>query len=282
MKYLTWFFHYGLAGFLLLLFFLAEGQPFVDPLQIRFTHGFRNGNAAATPHTHFWVGSDLPIKLLDRTYLLFSPYYENWHIDSAGKNDVVPAAQSLAFPVGIIFPLSQKWSLNLLPVIRWNGVEIFGDKTFQFGGAAFTTLKVKPERNLRFGVYMNSEFFGLFVVPLVGADWRINEKNYVFGLLPGRLTFEHKWSEKIYGGATFRALTNSFRLKNGNYMRLDDNQISLFVDYYVAKRFVLTLEPGYGLFRKIRTGLDNKNYITQRNWGDGPFIKLSTSYRIRL
>jgi hypothetical protein len=283
MKNLTWVFRFGFSWFLLVVFYLADAQPYVDPVQMRFTYGFRNANAAATPHSHLWVGSDLPIKLRDRTYQLFSPYYETWNIDSAGKSEVVPSVQSLAFPIGIIFPLNSKnWTLNLLPVIRWNGEKIFGDKTFQFGGAAFATLKVKQEKNLRFGVYMNSEFFGLFMVPLVGADWRIDEKNYVFGLLPGRLTYEHKWSDKFYGGATFRALTNSFRLKNGNYMRLDDNQISLFMDYYIAKRFVLTLEPGYGLFRKIRTGLDDKNYITQRNWGDGPFIKLSTSYRIRL
>jgi hypothetical protein len=273
-----------LLSFLILPFYIqyAAAQPYVDPVQVRFTYGFRNGNADATPHTHLWAGSDLPIKLKDRTYQLFSPYYETWSIDSAGKNNVVPRVQSLAFPVGFIFPLSSKWSVNLLPVIRLNGEEIFGGKTFQFGGAAFTTLKVKQDKNLRFGVYMNSEFFGLFVMPLLGADWRIDDKNYVFGLLPGRLTWEHKMNSKLYGGATFRALTNSYRLKDGNYMRLDDNQISLYLDYYIAKRFVVTLEPGYGILRKIRTGLNDKNYITQRNWGDGPFIKLSTSYRIRL
>jgi hypothetical protein len=119
-------------------------------------------------------------------------------------------------------------------------------------------------------------------MPLLGADWQIDDRNYVFGLLPGRFTWEHKWNNKLFGGTTFRAITNSYRLKDGNYMRLDDNQISLYLDYYIAKKFVITLEPGYGIMRKIRTGVDNKNYITERNWGDGPFIKLSTSYRIRL
>jgi len=132
------------------------------------------------------------------------------------------------------------------------------------------------------GVYMNSEFFGLFVMPLIGADWRIDDRNYIFGLLPGRLSYEHKWNEKLYGGATFRALTNSYLLQNGQYLRIDDNPVSLFMDYYPAKRFCVTLEPGYGIMRKLRTGLDDKNYISERNWGDGPFIKLSTSYRIRL
>ncbi|HSR37464.1 MAG TPA: hypothetical protein VLL95_01015, partial [Phnomibacter sp.] len=87
---------------------------------------------------------------------------------------------------------------------------------------------------------------------------------------------------RLYWGSTFRAITNSYRLQNGQYLRIDDNQISLYLDAYVAKHICLTLEPVYGIMRKLRTGLEGKNYLTNRNWGDGPFIKLSASYRIRL
>ena len=119
-------------------------------------------------------------------------------------------------------------------------------------------------------------------MPLLGTDWRIDEKNYLFGLLPGRLTYEHQWSNKLYGGATFRAITNSYRLSNGQYLRLDDNQLSLYLDYYPAKHLCITLEPGYGVFRQMRTGINNRDYLTDRNWGNGMFIKLSASYRVRL
>jgi hypothetical protein len=159
---------------------------------------------------------------------------------------------------------------------------MFDDNTFQFGAATFANFVRKPLQKFRFGVYANKEFFGLFVMPLLGADWRLDEKNYIFGLLPGRLTWEHMWSRKLYGGATFRAITNSYRLSSGQFLRLQDNQVSLFLDYYPAKPVVLTLEPGYGLFRKVRTGINNRNYITNSDWGDGPFIKLNASYRIRL
>lgn len=258
-------------------------QPYVDPVQVRYTYAFRNSQSAATPFQHLWAGSDLPIKLREKTYQLLSPYYESWTLDSADKSQVVPRVQSLAFPIGFILPLkSPKWGLNILPVIRWNGEDLFGEKTFQFGGATFLSYEKAPGRKIRFGVYMNSEFFGLFVVPLVGADWRISDKDYIFGLLPGRLTWEHKLNQRLYWGATFRAITNSYRLKNGQYLRLDDNQLSLYLDAYVAKRICITLEPGYGIFRQLRTGQEGRNYLTNRNWGDGPFIKLSSSYRIRL
>ena len=268
-----------------ILFFAAQlwSQPYGDPIQVRYTYAFRNNKSDATPFTHLWAGSDIPVKLKEKTYLLFSPFYEQWQIDSAGKKEIVPVVHSIAFPVGLILPLNNsKWSLTVFPALRWNGEKLFAEKTFQFGGATFATWARKPQQNFRFGVYVNDEFFGLFVIPLLGADWRIDKKNYLFGLLPGRLTYEHQWNTKLYGGATFRSITNSYRLTNGQYVRLDDNQLSLYLDYYPAKKLCFTLEPGYGVFRKLRTGTNNRDYLTDRNWGDGPFIKLSASYRVRL
>ncbi|HSC54113.1 MAG TPA: hypothetical protein VLC98_10845 [Phnomibacter sp.] len=260
----------------------ASAQPYVDPIQIRFTYAFQNKTGEATPFTHLWVGSDLPIKLKDRTYQLLSPYYENWALDSAGTDNILPTVHSIAFPMGFIIPLrNPKWTMNLMPIVRTNGEKLFGEKTFQIGGVAFWSYEKAPGKKIRMGAYANSDFFGFFFMPLLGADWRIDKRNYIFGLLPGRLTYEHQFSKCLYGGSTFRAITNSYRFENGEYVRLDDNQISLYLDAYVAKHICLTLEPGYGIMRKLRTGIDHKNYITDRNWGDGPFIKLSASWRIR-
>ncbi len=259
-----------------------SAQPYVDPLNLRYTYAFRNTAAFATPHSHLYIGSDLPIKLKATTYLLLSPFYERWQIDSGAKKDIVPTVQSLALPVGLIFPLKNKWSLTLMGIVRKNGEALFGMKSLQVGGTGFASYAVRPDKKFRFGMYMNTDFFGFFFMPLLGTDWRINKKNYLFGLLPGRLTWEHQWSPKLYGGLTFRAITNSFRLTQNQFLRLDDNQLSAFLDFYPAKNWVLTLEPGYGLFRKIRTGADKRTYLLTRNWGDGVFIKLSGSYRVRL
>jgi hypothetical protein len=46
-----------------------------------------------------WAGSDLPIKIKTNTYLLLSPFYENWQIDSASVKDIQPAVHSIAFPI---------------------------------------------------------------------------------------------------------------------------------------------------------------------------------------
>ncbi|HEX5152159.1 MAG TPA: DUF6268 family outer membrane beta-barrel protein [Parafilimonas sp.] len=261
----------------------TKAQPYVDPLSIRYTHAFKGKQANATPFNHFYIGSDLPVRFKSGAILLISPFFESWNIDSAENKDFLPVVNSIVLPVGIFLPLSNKWSMNITAIARVNGQNIDLDNAFQFGGIAFASYKRKEQQKLRLGVYVNNDFFGVFVVPLIGVDWRIDKNNYLFGLLPGRLTYEHKLSTNLYTGATFRAITNSYRLSNGNYLRIDDNQLSAYLDFYPAKHVVVTLEPGYGIFRKLRSGNGrNKNYITDYNWDDGLFIKLSASYRIRL
>lgn len=258
-------------------------QPYVDLFQVRYMQALRNNNSPATPFSHLYAGSDLPITLNSGAIILLSPYFEQWNIDSAETEEVYPTVQSVAFPAGLIMPIHDtKWTLMVVPIVRSNGEKLFAENTFQFGGVTLAYFARKPQQIFRFGVYANAEFFGLFIIPLVGCDWRIDDKNYLFGVLPGRLTYEHQWNEKFYGGVTFRAPTTSYRLTNGQYIRLDDNQLSLFIDYYPAKHLCITVEPGFGVFRKIRTGIDGRDYITKVNWGDGPFIKLSAAYRIRL
>jgi len=261
----------------------AFPQPYVDPLQVRYAYGFQNNNTVrGTPFTHLWAGSDIPVKLAAETYLLLSPYYENWQLDSGKKENILPAVHSLAFPVGLLVPLkNKKWSLSVTTILRSNGEKLLADKTMQFGGAGFFSFEKAKGKKIRFGLYVNSDFFGLFVMPLAGADWRINKRNYLFGLLPGRFTWEHQFNNRLFGGLTFRAITNSFRLNNGNYLRIDDNQLSGFMDFYLLKKLCITLEPGYGILRQLRTGVEKRKYFPDKTWADGFFIKLSASYRIR-
>src|SRR3954469_7037425 len=80
-------------------------QPFVDPLNIRYTHAFEGNNPKATPFTHVYVGSDIPLRFKNGTILLLSPFYENWNIDSADAKQYLPVVSGIVFPAGIIFPL---------------------------------------------------------------------------------------------------------------------------------------------------------------------------------
>jgi len=264
---------------------ILTAQPYVDPLNIRYTNAFKGKDQPATPFQHLYIGSDLPVKLKHDALLIFSPFYESWNIDSADKKDFLPGVSSIAFPVIAQVPLQNKnWFLTLVAIPRFNSEGLkLNSNTFQMGGIATINYKYNETLKYRLGVYVNDDQFGLFVMPLAGIDWKINPRNYLFGLLPGRLTYEHKITDHFYTGATFRAITNSYLLDNGSYLRIDDNQLSAYMDCYTTKNIVVSAETGYGIMRKLRAGNGhNKNYTTDYNWGDGLFIKLCASYRIRL
>ena len=267
-----------------LVTFDAFTQPYVDPFNIQYTRAFQNKSKPGTPFNHTYLGPDFPLKQRNNGLIVISPVYEKWNIDSSSDKNYLPAVSSIALALSLVIPLDENhWSLTVSAIPRFNSEGLSFDNSFQMGGVLLAVYKKKESLAYKFGVYANNEFFGLFIIPLAGIDWRIDKNNNLFGVLPGRLTYEHKLNNNFYTGATFRAITNSYRLSNGNYLRIDDNQLSAYLDFYPAKHIVLTLEPGYGIFRKLRSGTGyNKNYLTDYNWGDGLFIKLSAAYRIRL
>jgi hypothetical protein len=259
-------------------------QPYVDPMNIRYTKAFSNGGKNGTPFSHLYIGPDLPFKMKKNKFIVLSPFFEKWDIDSASNKNYLPQVSSIALAVSALFPLDKMhWSLTVTAIPRFNSQGLKLQNSFQMGGVLLAAYKKHAHLKYKFGVYVNNDFFGVFVMPLVGIDWNINDRNNLFGILPGRLSFEHKVSTRFYTGATFRAITNSYRLNNGNYLRIEDNQLGGFLDFYATKHIVFTAEAGGGIFRKLRLGREhNKVYLIDYNWGDGMFIKLCTSYRIRL
>jgi hypothetical protein len=101
-----------------LLILIAASQPYVDPIQVRYTYAFRSqNNNRGTPYTHLWVGSDLPIEIKKKTYLLLSPFYENWQLDSSSVKNIFPITHGLALPVGLVIPLKNPdWMLSVISI----------------------------------------------------------------------------------------------------------------------------------------------------------------------
>lgn len=274
---------FPLLLFCLVTFSLAA-QPYVDPFNIRYTRAFDTKNSNATPFSHLYIGPDFPIRMKKSKYLVFSPFYDRWNIDSGSNKNYIPSVSSIGIAVSTILPLDKDhWTLTISAIPRFASEDLKLENSFQIGGVLLATYTKKINLKYKFGVFVNNEFFGVFVMPLAGIDWRINNRNNLFGTLPGKFVFEHKLNNNFYTGAIFRAITSSYRLTNGNYLRISDNQLSAFLDYYATKHIVISGEVGYGIFRNLKSGSGHhKSYLVDYNWDDGMYIKLCTSYRIRL
>ena len=155
---------------------------------------------------------------------------------------------------------------------------------FQFGGAVLNVFKKNENLKYKLGLYYNSEFFGAFFMPLLGLDWNVNSRLNIFGVLPGSMNLEYKFSpNKFHAGINFRAITSSFRINDNPYLKINDNQLKLFVDYYVTKNNVISIEAGHTIFRKFKTGirLGGKNTDADLNVSEGYLFKIAYAYRIR-
>lgn len=282
----------------IILLFLCKqvlvAQPYIDVAIARATFSPSTGAAtkAILPIQYFQYTAGLlaPITLHDSSKILIGIYNEGWDITSKQKDDLTQRVQSLLVPVSYIKPLSKKWTITGAVIPRWNGEagKLFKN-SFQLGGTLLTSYRKNSSLVLRAGIFYNSEFFGAFVIPLAGLDWKMSDRDNLFGLLPQQLVYEHKLSKRFYCGATYRMFNNTYRAGGQGtgytnaFIRINEMQLMLSADVYLTKKLVLNMEGGHSVLRQMRLGTDErkKNYYLDLPVKNGFVFKTGLLYRIR-
>jgi hypothetical protein len=261
----------------------AIAQPYLDIVNLKYSNspnaGLINQNKNDVHIRYYGIGTNLPVQLNNKKdAVIFSPFFDAW--SSKINNNSRQNYYSVALPVSLFKTIPYtRWGILLTGIVRLNDSSNIRKTNMQVGGAFILSKKRNEKLTWKLGIYINNELFGVFVMPLLGIDWRINEKNNLFGVLPGNLTYEHKITEHFYYGANFRAITNSYANTNG-YWRIDENQLGLYLDTYFNKNLVLNIEGGHSVLRKIRTGI---KYFSKHDAdvNDNFYVKLSFAYRVR-
>jgi hypothetical protein len=264
----------------------AMSQPYIDLVSMRYVASPaktpNTKDQIATPLNYFNFSVTAPILFNQKkNAIILNPYFERWQTSTDSPQVFHNFHYGLVLPVSLVTPISHSnWSLLTMGIVRMNDAVINKSGEWQFGGALIASYKKSAKLIYKLGVYVNGDFFGLFVMPLVGIDWQINDKENLFGVLPAQLTYEYKLSKRFYGGAVFRTFTNSYHDSGDNYMRIDENQIGVFFDTYMSKNILLNLEAGHSVLRKIRTG---SHYEINNLWNnqDNFYIKFMVAYRFR-
>ena len=265
--------------------FRCNSQPYIDILNLQYINspdiGFKNDSKNATELKQFSIATTLPVQFKNKLdALIISPGLDMWWAEvNTIKNHLNPF-YSISLPVSFLKTLNNPdWSILSTVIIRRNGYKISMNDNWQVGGAFIVNFKANENLRYKFGVYINKEFFGLFVMPLLGIDWEISKKTNLFGVLPGSLNLEHKIAKNFYAGACFRAITSSYRLDTG-YWRVNENRLGAFIDLYLAKKLILNVEAGHSLLRKISTGVKDE-YKTDWKAIDNAYVKVGLAYRLR-
>jgi len=273
---------------------LLSAQPYLNLAKGSYTHtpgSLEKANPIRSDLYNLSITIPLELKK-DGDAFIVNPFFDhNQGNVSTRRFGVISQGSLLGFLKKDIF---KNWSLLSSFILRRNKQESEKvDDPWQYGGVIVTTWKRNRFASLKFGVYYNKEFFGNYFMPLVGIDWKINENNNLFGVLPGNMVFEHKVKEKFYYGFLFTALTNSYRLQTidpcfsgdcsaKNYLRVDDNQLGAFADVYLGKKIVVTAEAGYTILRKYRFGLKGQRIHLHTDYkNDNFYLRTSLAYRLR-
>ncbi len=274
--------------FLSFLSITTTAQPYLDLGQVIY-----QSSPGGNPKTfnHLRVQVNIPLVLKDSSVFLINPIWEErWiHINvQSNQMDLRGLITWLTYSRNI----SEKWSAMAAFIPRWNGESsIQFIEGFQAGGAVLMTYKKRHGLQYKFGLYYNREFWGNFFIPLLGLDWRINNKQKLFGIFPGYLTYENRISKRFSWGGNFRTFTTSYKIKPdpianppADFIRIDDNQLGIYGDVYLQPKIVFSAEAGYSILRKVRSGYGKTSgdeYLALSK-NSAPYVRLTLQYRLRL
>lgn len=279
----------------------AVSQPFVDIVNFNlqtFSANYADSSQWKNKTDNYFLNLFLPKNFKNGHTLLVRLNTE--HLSSTISSDSAYSSQlsSISMPVGMKFLWkNKKWETVLIaiPKIASDFKDKIDGHDFQYGGVFMQHYVPNDKLKIKAGLYYNREAFGNLFVPWVGVDWKINQRVSIYGLLPVNYKVEFNLlKNKIYTGLNLKAFTRSFRLSEKNnydYVRYDELQVKLFVDYFVVPKVLVFAEVGYSLSRSPwlhKYGTNDKKdatysytnplYSPIKNF---PIISVGFAYRMR-
>lgn len=199
---------------------------------------------------------------------------------------------SLGLPIGLqLQSKNEKWKYTGVIIPKLN--TDFADNLnydLQIGGIGLVTRVFNEKFQVRGGLYYNSDYWGHFFMPLVGLDWKVNEKFRMYGTLPSNYRFEFKLGKKIYSGIGFRSAQRSFRLQkkyDDDFVRIRESQLKVFFEGFVIGKILI----GVDVYRSLGYNLISYNYFETKMPTNRPIVfskskdawglTLNLAYRIR-
>ena len=285
--------------FLFLIFcsgFNLLAQPYIDIFSVHYQRSpdaalFGKGkNPFATDYLN--ANINLPVKVFKHDRLLINPVFE-WNKLTFIKQDSTNINL-----YGITLALSyvkqwknEKWKTVLVSVNRISSdLKNITIKHYQPGVAVLMIYERSEKIKYKLGAFYNAEFFGPFILPLIGVEWKISKRFILHGLVPRNLALEYKITPSLYVGLNWKAITNSFRYQSDNtndYFKIEESQIRLFADIYITKHLVFNIEAGHSFLREYNAHLNSPLYENnERDFNllanEGLLFKAGLYYRIRL
>jgi len=295
---------YVLSVFLSCCFFQGFTQNYFDIVNLTYTNtppnDFEISNAQSTVE-ELALELNFPILINEKTILLTGLFANktkvNLDADMPSSNLKV-----LGLNFGINKSFSDKWSTTFMVFskIASDKVELSNDN-LQLAFLSLFTNKKHNDLKYRYGVYANTEKYGLIVVPVFGLYYASTNKKFEVDLnLPIIGDINYKINKKTWIGMRFDGLGTTYYLNdqsystNGAYVSKTSNELVSYLRFKLSKSVYLNTKVGYAISRnykvfdskdKIDLALssfyfgDNRTQLNER-FKDGALFKVELLYRL--
>ncbi len=269
----------------------ANAQPYFDVASVQKASAkhFQFNDNEKIPLYQDWLAFNLNYgAALNKSNLIVAMAgFEQYSFEIQGAQST-QVFNSIYLPVTLLHTWKDTtWSTSFtyIPKVNsYNPIQV-NKNTMQHGGAIIFNHSINNHFKYSIGMYYNREFFGNYIMPLLGIEWKASPRLHVFGLLPNDFTVDYKLNKAFHTGFVFKGLTTSFRYQPtsaNDYYRMDEGQLKLFVDLYITKSLVLNIEEGMIVNRRYIIKEKNSNPAFKYNVRESTIFKIGLYYRLWL
>ena len=275
--------------FLTVLLFMTlaccKAQPFADLVSVNFQNfssTYKNDENKKNRTEDYFFNLFLPKEFKNGNAFL-----------TRLNTSSIPIIIISQLPIGfMLVTANKKWKTIVIavPKVASDFKDKISTTDFQMGGIFLQNYSCNDRLKLKAGLYYNREAFGNFFVPLAGLDWKVTDRINLYGILPTSYKIEFILiRDKLYSGLNFKSVTRSFRLsmvQNHDYVRYDEMQLKIFLDYFLYKKILLFGEIGYAIGKTPLQYLSGTKKNTEKNQvytplKNGLVLNIGIAYRMR-
>ena len=279
-------------------------QNYLDLLNVTYIN---------TPQNNFEVSDDkttveeinvefnYPIVINEKTVLLTGLFANKTSVNldaNANRYDL----NVIGLNLGVYKTFNDTWSATFMgyPKIAADRLKLCSDQ-FQFGFLSLFTKKKHANLKYKYGLFANTEKFGLAVLPIFGLYYKSPSKKFEANLtLPIVADINYKLKPKFWLGMRFDGIGTTYNLteqeytSNKAYVSKSAIELTSYLRYKLSKSLYINAKVGYS-FRRNYQVYDADDTIdlavtafyfgderTQLNedFADGAVFKIELMYRL--
>jgi hypothetical protein len=196
-------------------------QNYFDILNLTYINTPQNNFEVSNDKTNveeFNIEFNFPIVVKKKTTLLTGLYANKTSVNlDANTNNY--NLSMLGLNLGVYKTFNDKWSATFMvyPKLASDKLKLSSDN-FQFGFLSLFTKKKRANLKYKYGVFVNTEKFGLAVIPIFGLYYLSPNKRFEANLtMPIIGDINYKLNDKFWLGIRFDGIGATYNLTEQNY-----------------------------------------------------------------